>query len=62
MSKLNWAKETKSERQMLDVASIIRNGYDKNYVEKQAKNLGVENLLNECFALLEKNYDDGHDS
>ena len=32
-SKLNWAKNTKSERQMLDVASIIRNGFDKEYVE-----------------------------
>lgn len=62
LSKLNWAKNTKSERQMLDVASIIRNGFDKDYVEKWAQKLGVDNLLDECFALLEKNYDDRHDS
>ena len=62
LSKLNWAKNTKSERQMLDVASIIRNGFDKDYVEIWAEKLGVENLLAKCFALLEKNYDDGHDS
>lgn len=62
LSKLNWAKNTKSERQLLDVASIIRNGYDQIYVETWAKKLDVETLLAECFALLEKNYDDGHDS
>lgn len=62
LSKLNWAKITKSERQMLDVASIIRNGFDEDYVEKWARKLGVENLLRDCYALLDKNYDDGYDS
>ena len=62
LSKLNWAKNTTSERQMLDVASIIRNGFDKEYVENWSKKLGVEGLLDECFALLEENYDDGYDS
>lgn len=62
LSKLNWAKNTKSEKQMLDVASIIRNGFDKDYVENWAEELGLENLLQKCFELLEKNYDDGHDS
>jgi hypothetical protein len=62
LSKLNWAKSTGSERQMLDVASIIRNGFDKLYVETWAKKLGVRELLKECFELLERNYDDRHDS
>ena len=62
LAKLNWAKNTKSEMQMRDVASIIRNGYDENYVKDWAKNLGVEEILQECFELLEKNYVDGHDS
>ncbi len=62
LSKLNWAKNTKSERQLLDVASIIRNGFDKEYVEYWAKNLGIEELLHDSFALLEKNYDDRHDT
>lgn len=45
LSKLNWARNTKSERQLLDVASIIRNGFDNDYVETWAKRLGVEKLL-----------------
>lgn len=62
LSKLNWAKKTKSERQMLDVASIIRNGFDEEYVETWARKLGVDELLRECFKLLDKNYDDRYDS
>lgn len=62
LSKLNWAKRTKSERQMLDVASLIRNGFDKEYVETWAKKLGVDELLRECFDLLDKNYDERYDS
>lgn len=62
LSKLNWAKNTKSERQLLDVASIIRNGFDSDYVEQWAKKLGTEELLKDSFLLLEKNYDAGHDS
>lgn len=62
LAKLNWAKNTRSEMQMRDVAGIIRNGYDENYVEDWAKKLGVEDLLKECRLLLEKNYVDGHDS
>jgi hypothetical protein len=62
LSKLNWAKKTKSERQLLDVVSIIRNGYDENYVEKWAKKLGVEELFRECFEILERHYDDRHDA
>jgi hypothetical protein len=62
LSKLIWAKNTKSERQMLDVASIIRNDYDKDYIEKWSRKLGVEELLRECYKLLDKNYVDGYDS
>jgi hypothetical protein len=62
LSKLNWAKNTKFERQMLDVASLIRNGFDKDYVNNWAEKLGVERLLKECFELLGKNYVDGHDA
>lgn len=62
LSKLNWAKNTKSEMQMRDVASIIRNGYDEKYVKDWAEKLGVEDILRECWELLEKNYVDGYDS
>jgi hypothetical protein len=62
LSKLNWAKKSRSEVQMRDVANIIRNGYDKEYVELWAEKLGVKDLLEECLKLLEINYVDGHDS
>jgi hypothetical protein len=62
LSKLNWAKKSRSEMQMRDVANIIRNGYDKEYVELWAEKLGVKDLLEECRRLLEINYVDGHDS
>lgn len=55
LSKLNWAKETKSETQLRDVASILRNGYDKDYVEDWANRLGVVELLNEALRKLEEN-------
>ena len=62
LSKLNWAKKTKSEMQMRDIASIIRNGYDEEYVNFWAEKLGTIDLLKECIELLNKNYVDGHDS
>lgn len=62
LSKLNWAKSSRSEMQMRDVANIIRNGYDTDYVNFWAEKLGVKDLLEECLILLEQNYVDGHDS
>ncbi len=57
ISKLNWAKTSHSEMQMRDVASILRNGYDKEYVDYWTERLGLTDLLKECFELLE-NYAD----
>lgn len=62
LSKLNWAKRSRSEMQMRDVASILRNGYDKDYVNFWAEKLRVEDILQECLELINKNYADGHDS
>ncbi len=62
LSKLNWAKETKSEMQMRDVASIIRNGYDEEYVQPWIEELGLNEIFSEVRQLLEKNHVDGHDS
>ncbi len=62
LSKLNWAKNSRSEMQMRDAANIIRNGYDAEYVNFWAERLGVKDLLEECIELLGKNYVDGHDS
>lgn len=62
LSKLNWAKKTRSEMQMRDIASIIRNGYDEEYVNSWAEKLGTIGLLKDCIELLNKNYADGYDS
>jgi hypothetical protein len=62
LSKLNWAKNTRSEMQMRDVSSILRNGYDENYVQTWANKLGVKDLLDECLKLIEENYVEGYDS
>jgi hypothetical protein len=62
VSKLNWAKTSKSEMQMRDVASLIRNDYDKDYVNFWIEKLGLKEILQESINLLERNYVDGHDS
>ncbi len=62
IAKLNWAKETKSEMQMRDVCSIIRNGYDAEYVQQWIDRLDLTEIMNDCKVLLEKNYVDGYDS
>ncbi|MCB1025971.1 MAG: nucleotidyl transferase AbiEii/AbiGii toxin family protein [Acidobacteria bacterium] len=62
LSKLRWAKKSGSERQLLDVASIVRNGFDNVYVDAWAKKLDLTDLLAESFDLLERNHVDGHDS
>jgi hypothetical protein len=41
--------------QIRDVASILRNGYDKDYVENWAKQLGIKELLSEALRKLEEN-------
>lgn len=48
--------------QMRDVASLIRNGYDEEYVNFWAEKLETKDLLKECIELLNKNYVDGYDS
>lgn len=53
LSKLLWANESRSEMQMRDVASIIRNGYDAEYVSLWAKKLGLEDILSECTKMLD---------
>jgi hypothetical protein len=62
ISKLNWAKTSHSEMQMRDVASILRNGYDVEYVNYWTEKLEITDILQECFELLEINDVDGYDS
>ena len=62
LSKLNWAKKSKSEMQMRDVASMIRSDYDEGYVRSWAKKLDVEDILEDCIAMLGENYVEGYDA
>jgi hypothetical protein len=62
LSKLSWAKNTHSEMQKRDVANILRNGYDEDYVERWATKLEVKGLLAECLKILGENYVEGYDS
>ncbi len=52
LSKLLWAKDTKSEMQMRDVTNMLRTEYDEIYVRTWAKKLGIEELLEECLEML----------
>jgi hypothetical protein len=47
LSKLVWAKGTRSELQFRDVRNLLATGYDDEYVERWAQALGVEQLLDE---------------
>lgn len=61
-SKLIWAKKSNSERQLLDVASIIRHGFDEKYIAEWLEKLKLTELFEKSKNLLEQNYVDGYDS
>lgn len=46
-SKLFWAKDSRSEMQLKDVANLMRTGYDETYVRRWAKTLNLLPLLRE---------------
>lgn len=56
ISKLRWGKESMSEQQIGDVASIIRNGYDEEYVKSWAKKLDLEDILARALDRLENDH------
>jgi hypothetical protein len=62
LSKLNWAKSSHSETQMRDVASMLRNPYDENYVKMWSEPLGVNDLLKESFRLLDEDHAERYDT
>jgi len=45
VSKLYWAKDSESEIQLTDVKNLMKNGYNKEYVEKWCSFLGISFLL-----------------
>lgn len=48
LSKLYWARDSHSERQLRDVKNLLATEYDVVYLERWAKELGLESLLREC--------------
>lgn len=45
LSKLYWARDSKSEMQLRDVKNLLDPGCDKLYLRSRAERLGVEELL-----------------
>lgn len=48
LSKLYWARDSRSETQLRDVKNLLATGYDASYLQEWAKELGLESLLREC--------------
>lgn len=48
LSKLNWARDTKSEMQLKDVKNLLASSPDMEYLQQWAKELHVQELLKEC--------------
>src|SRR5207249_4387095 len=48
VSKLFWAKDSHSEVQLEDVRNLLAAGYDAAYLQHWTRELGLDNLLQEC--------------
>jgi hypothetical protein len=48
ISKLFWAKDSHSELQLTDVKNLLATGYDLAYVQHWTRELGLNNLLQQC--------------
>lgn len=48
ISKLHWARKSRSERHLRDVKSLIATGCDRIYIERWTRALGVFRLWEEC--------------
>ena len=57
LSKLEWAKQSESQRQMQDVLGVLRmrrGSLDEAYLRKWAEILGVQDLLKKLLAEVQK--------
>ncbi|HEY7001260.1 MAG TPA: hypothetical protein VH330_05930 [Candidatus Udaeobacter sp.] len=48
ISKLFWAKDSRSEIQLGDVRNLLASGYDAVYLQRWTRELGLDSLLKEC--------------
>ncbi len=53
ISKLWWASDSKSEKQLTDVSNLLRNELDSDYIKEWVINLGVQDLCEQCLKTLE---------
>lgn len=53
ISKLNWAKESLSEKQFTDVENLLQNEYDVDYVKNWTDKLSIPHLYEKCLKAIE---------
>lgn len=54
ISKLLWAKNSFSEKQLTDIKNLMKTGFDAVYVEKWTTEQGVYKLLEQCRGEIEE--------
>lgn len=50
LSKLFWAKDSRSEMQMADVKNLLATGCNRDYLDLWAEKLGLVQILRDCLA------------
>lgn len=48
ISKLLWAKDRRSEKQLTDVENLLQNNFDAEYMDKWIKKLNIDELFKRC--------------
>jgi len=48
ISKLWWAKDSRSEQQLRDVKNLVATGCDRDYIARWTRELGLANFWQEC--------------
>lgn len=48
ISKLLWAKDSRSEKQLTDVENLLQNDFDAEYTEFWINKLGLKDLFDQC--------------
>lgn len=48
ISKLLWAKDSRSEKQLTDVENLLQNDFDVEYTKTWVEKLGLEDLFEQC--------------
>ncbi|MEO7674457.1 MAG: DUF6036 family nucleotidyltransferase [Pyrinomonadaceae bacterium] len=53
ISKLLWAADSKSEKQLTDIKNLLRNPFDSAYIESWVANLGIKDAYEQCLKEIE---------